>query len=227
MRKLIYIFILFSLPGFGQKGVWPLHPGDTTDHSGNGYTLSGVNYVGQPTWTDGAVVTDRATAKYLKNTSVNMGNGAITMGCWFMPLENAPASKYIFLSSSTGTTYTDDYLSTRGTGNHLSYTHGRRGSNEIHATNAATYTVGVWYHVVATFSGTATGNMILYVNGVAVATNTNAANGTSSSLTGFTVGAHTSGSDNISGRVFGAFIDQRVWSPAQVKNEYMKLKHPL
>lgn len=235
MRKILCIFLLLSLPGFGQELAHYRFNNDTIDYTGNGYALTSYNYAGTILYRQGksnnAIETDRATNKYLRNASINQSTGPITISCWVNPYElvSAGITEMAIVDAGTGTKYTQDVIMLKYNSStaKICYYHGRRGSSATYIYNPVAYSINTWYHVVITFSGTATGYMTLYVNGAPVATGTSAGLGTTSAITGMYVGCHDPGVVPFSGLIDELVVEYSIWSPARIKNEYMKLKHPL
>ena len=224
MKKLIFILILFcSIQGFGQiKGYWRLN-GNSNDASGNGNngTDTNITYsqangvIGQ-----GAGLNGTTSHIQLPTTSFPTGNLPVTLSGWFSVTKQPVAGEELcIIGYGTGATGRQHYIgyANVGTGAPVIIFSGWGGTYDVGIFFTAT--LNKKYHVVGVYDGY---KPQLYLNGDFKAIQTQ--------QTTFNVPAsnayigRTPNGKHYPGGVDEIKMDNSVWSPAMVKNEYSRVK---
>ena len=96
---------------------------------------------------------------------------------------------------------------------------GNTGGTDFRAATGGLVVVNRWFHAVGTFDGT---NIILYLDGVEVARNTQSASGTQTTglATNVNIGSYQGGDRWLVGRASRAALYDRALSPAEIVEHY-------
>lgn len=199
----------------------------TTDSSGNGYTLSNNNTVGETASGKFGYAADLGSSsnKYFSIANdIGITGGAITMSCWVKLNAEVSANKYDFFNQGDASTFVDYHITyeyNSGT-RRLVFRRIRRGVVANDVNYNLTLGTSSWYHLVLTYDGT---TLRAFVNGAYVGGIASSGNGSSgtSDITG--IGADvSSGPPDANTYAFTLIDDAAIFSSAlsadQIKELY-------
>lgn len=193
----------------------------TTDSSGNGYTLTNNNTVGETTGKFGGAA-DFGSSNTNKSLSISNDLGilgtAITLSCWVKLNTEVASGSYHFVSQQNNTTDIWFHLSyefNSGT-RRLAFKRTRNGVANDEFFYTITLGTSNWYHLILTYdSATVRG----YLNGVLVGSVASTGNGSGTTLDSFDIGRYNNGS-YASALIDDVAVFNRALSAEEVRSLY-------
>lgn len=203
---------------------------DTSDASGNGYTLTNVSSV---TFTDGKIsncanISSRGSAAKCLRISSDLGitGGAITIAGWYLSNSN-PTGVFgagdSIADQGDGGNDVNNWITYNRTGGvpTLNFNRQRAGVANDNYNYTTTLTTGTWYHIAYVYDGTTVQG---YLNGSAVGAGVaSSGNGSAVNDDHFILGGVTNGAGGQNWKPDGKLDEWGVWSRALSSAEISEL----
>lgn len=239
-KKILFILIIFcSLQGFGQiKGYWRLN-GNSNDASGGGNngTDTGITYSQSDGRLNQGANFNATSDKILIANESNFDferTQALTVSCWFK-LNTVNALRFLVTKQVAGGNYNGWSLwliYNPSYGLKIDFNLVSTPTNLIEVlhlplTTTSDLVANKWYNIIVTYDGSSSvAGVNMYLNGkklttLGVVTNTlttSILNNTQLEL------GNRNGAFNFNGSMDEVIVDNTEWSPAKVKNEYLRVK---
>lgn len=220
-----------------RKGHWKFDENtgtSTADASGNGNTGTLSTFgTGNPTWATGNI--GSALTFDAADDVVTVGSGAtlddlpaITIAAWIKPNtvgEGGSPGRIVHKGTTTSPTAGWQFVTQATNSIAFAVDHGTTDLNRVSAANALGTTLGVWKHVVVTWTGSATAtNIKLYVDGVETAYSTTTDGG--AARVSDAASSVFIGNDNTGVRTFdGALDDVRIYNRVLSSTELTAIRN--
>jgi len=235
MKKLLLILILFcSFQGFGQstngaKGYWRLN-GNSTDASGNNNNGNDTNITysqANGKLNQGAGFNGSTSIIKIAN-NLGIFGGNITISVWFKIASQPSIGAYqTIVRQAENTNHTANYIQYQNNAGiyTLCFCRDKNAVADVKLPISGQLSLNTWYYAVYTYDGV---SINAYVNSVLSGSLATSGYGTGATPNYITIGAWLNASLQyyypINGSIDEAIISNAVWTPAQVKNEYLRVK---